>query len=254
MERNSRLGGVVPAFVPGWCRFTGRSTISILCRLCFFVAETFGSNSVNPAREFPDLIPTRRSLLSRLRDWDDQESWRDFFRTYWRLIYEVAVKAGLNDAEAQEVVQETVISVAKQMPGFRYDPERGRFKGWLLKITRRRIADQVRKRMQASGTSGGRPVETLSAEHIESVSDPAGCELETIWDEEWEKHLFNAAVANIKKQVNPEHYQLFDLYVIQKWPARKIARTLGVSAGQVYVAKHRIGGLLRKEIRQLEKE
>ncbi len=207
---------------------------------------------MNAVREIPDLIPTRRSLLSRLREWDDQESWQDFFNTYWRLIYEVALKARLSETEAQEVVQETVISVAKQMPGFRYDPARGRFKGWLLQITRRRIADQVRKRMQASGASSGHPAETLNAEHIESVPDPAGCDLEAIWDEEWEKHLFNAAVANIKKQVRPEHYQLFDLYVIQKWPVRKITTTLGVNAGQVYLAKHRVGSLLKKEIKKLE--
>jgi RNA polymerase sigma-70 factor (ECF subfamily) len=209
---------------------------------------------VNTAREIPDLIPTRRSLLSRLRDWDDQESWQDFFNTYWRLIYEVALKAKLSETEAQEVVQETVISVAKQMPGFRYDPARGRFKGWLLKITRRRIADQVRKQMQASGASGGHPIEMLGAEHIDEVPDPAGSDLEAIWDEEWEKHLFNAAAANIRKQVKPEHYQLFDLYVIQKWPVRKIAQTLGANAGQVYLAKHRISSLLRKEIARLAKE
>ena len=69
-----------------------------------------------------------------------------------------------------------------------------------------------------------------------------------------EKHLFNAVVANLKKQVKPEHYQLFDLYVIQKWPVRKITQTLGVNAGQVYLAKHRISSLLKKEIAQLEKE
>ena len=106
--------------------------------------------------------------------------------------------------------------------------------------------------MQASGASGGHPVETLNAEHIESVPDPAGCDLEAIWDEEWEKHLFNAAVANIKKQVKPEHYQLFDLYVIQKWPVRKITQTLGVNAGQVYLAKHRISALLKRERKRLE--
>ena len=209
---------------------------------------------MNTPKNIPDLIPTRRSLLSRLRDLGDQESWNDFFHSYWRLIYEVALKAGLSDAEAQEVVQETVISVAKQMPRFRYDPARGKFKGWLLQITRRRIADQVRKRMQVSGASGGHPVETLNLEQIESVLDPAGCELEAIWAQEWEKHLFNAAVANIKKQVKPEHYQLFDLYVVQKWPVRKITQTLGVNAGQVYLAKHRISSLLKKEIARLEKE
>jgi RNA polymerase sigma-70 factor (ECF subfamily) len=207
---------------------------------------------MNAERNIPDLLPTRHSLLSRLRDWDDQESWRDFFQTYWRLIYEVALKAGLGDADAQEVVQETIISVAKEMPGFRYDPARGRFKGWLLQITRRRIADQIRKRVQAAGGRGATPTETLTTEHIDTLPDPADCDLETLWNAEWEKHLFAAAVANIRNQVNPEHYQLFDLYVVQQWPVRKITTTLGVNAGQIYLAKHRVGALLKQEIRRLE--
>jgi RNA polymerase sigma-70 factor (ECF subfamily) len=200
-----------------------------------------------------DLIPTRRSLLSRLRDVGDQESWGDFFETYWRLIYQVALKARLNETEAEEVVQETVISVAKEMPSFRYDPARGKFKGWLLQITRRRIADLVRKRMQAAGISGQTPVETVSAEQLENVCDPAGGGLEAIWDEEWERHLFNTAVENIKKQVKPDHYQLFDLYVVQRWPVRKITQTLSVNAGQVYLAKHRVSQLLKKEINKLQR-
>ena len=72
-----------------------------------------------------ELIPTRRSLLSRLEDWDDQESWREFFNTYWKLIYGVALRAGLSDAEAQDVVQDTVVAVARKMQDFRYDPGRG---------------------------------------------------------------------------------------------------------------------------------
>ena len=62
-----------------------------------------------------DWLPTRTSLLRRLKQWEDQESWRDFFNTYWKLIYGAAVKAGLNDAEAQDVVQDTVITVAKKI-------------------------------------------------------------------------------------------------------------------------------------------
>src|SRR5580658_9537688 len=76
-------------------------------------------------------IPTRRSLLSRLKNWNDNESWRVFFYTYWRLIYNTAVRAGLNDAQAQDVVQETIISVLKSIPSFQYDPSKGTFKGWL---------------------------------------------------------------------------------------------------------------------------
>src|SRR5262245_50851089 len=99
-----------------------------------------------------ELLPTRQSLLSRLRNWDDQESWREFFDMYWRLIHGLAMKCGLTDSEAQDVVQETMLSVAKQMPGFKYDPALGSFKGWLLQITRRRIVDQMRKR-RALGVS-----------------------------------------------------------------------------------------------------
>ena len=91
-------------------------------------------------------IATRRSLVERLADWGDQLRWQEFFDTYWKLIHSAARKSGLTDAEAQEVVQETVITVAKNIDKLKYDPAIGSFKGWLLQITRWRIADQFRKR------------------------------------------------------------------------------------------------------------
>src|SRR5436305_8026562 len=93
-----------------------------------------------------ELIPTRQSLLSRLKDWQDHESWKVFFDTYWRLIYKAAIKAGLNDAEAQDVVQDTIISVSKSMPRFKYKTEQGSFKSWLLNVTGWRIINQFKKR------------------------------------------------------------------------------------------------------------
>src|SRR5439155_297687 len=91
-----------------------------------------------------EIIPTRRSLLTRLKQWDDHESWKDFFDTYWKLVYGVAVKSGLNENEAQEVVQETVIAVAKKMHDFKYDPAVGSFKSW--------PATQVRETLGISAT------------------------------------------------------------------------------------------------------
>src|ERR1019366_3170034 len=93
-----------------------------------------------------NLMPTRYSLLSRLQNWNDQESWKIFFDTYWRLIYSIALKSGLTEAEAQDVVQETIISVAKDIHKFKRDRTLGSFKGWLRNLTRWRIADQLRKR------------------------------------------------------------------------------------------------------------
>ena len=73
-----------------------------------------------------DSLLTRRTLLSRLRNLDDQESWRKFFDRYWRLLYNVARRSGLDDSGTQEIVQDTVIAVARKIPEFRYDPERGK--------------------------------------------------------------------------------------------------------------------------------
>src|SRR2546428_8909376 len=93
-----------------------------------------------------DSIRTRYSLLNRLKDLGDHASWQDFFDTYWRLIYNVAIKAGLTDTEAQEVMQETVIAVAKKIHEFKTDPAHGSFSAWLMQLIRWRIADQFRKR------------------------------------------------------------------------------------------------------------
>ena len=79
-----------------------------------------------------ELLPTRWTLIERLKNWDDQESWRQFFETYWKLIYGVAIKSGLTHPEAQDVVQETVMSVCKSMQNFKADPAHGSFKAWLL--------------------------------------------------------------------------------------------------------------------------
>jgi RNA polymerase sigma factor (sigma-70 family) len=200
-----------------------------------------------------DPIPTRYSLLSRLQNWDDQQSWKDFFDAYWRLIYSVALKSGLNEAEAQDVVQETVVCVARDIHKFKRDRALGSFKGWLRNITRWRIADQLRKRTPAGWKDEpGLAVETPLAEAAD-IPDPAGGALEALWDEEWQTNLFEAAVDRVKRHVKEEQYQLFDLYVVKGWPALKVARTLGVSVGRVYLAKHRISALIRKEVQALEK-
>ena len=199
-----------------------------------------------------ELIPTRWSLLNRLKDWSDQESWRDFFDLYWRLIYGVAIKAGLTDAEAQDVVQETIIAVAKKMPEFKADPEAGSFKGFLLLITRRRIADQFRKRQPQSPPNAHRADETSRTSTVDRVPDPASLSLDTVWDDEWEKNLLDTALERVKRQVNLKHFQIYDLYVVKRWPVAKVTRTLNVNIGQVYLAKHRITHLLRKELNQLK--
>lgn len=200
-----------------------------------------------------DLIPTRQSLLSRLKNWNDQESWKDFFDTYWRLIYNAGIKAGLTDAEAQDAVQETVVSVMKAMEKFDYDAKKGSFKGWLLQLTKWRVADQFRKRQPVAELRRNKLTSTHTAT-VERVADPHGLQLEQIWDEEWELNLVETAVDRVKRRVDPKHYQIFDLYVVKKWPVSKVAKTLKVNPTAVYLSKHRINTLIKKEIAYLRKK
>jgi RNA polymerase sigma factor (sigma-70 family) len=198
-----------------------------------------------------DLIPTRYSLLSRLQNWDDQDSWKEFFDSYWRLIYAFALKSGLTDAEAQDVVQETIICVAKDIHKFKRDPSAGSFKGWLRNLTRWRIADQLRKRNPGAA---GEPGESLAEQGMEEIPDPANAGLERIWEAEWKANLLEAAVERIKHQVKEEHFQIFDLCVLRQWPAERAARTLAVNITRIYLAKHRVLALVKKEVRRLEKQ
>jgi RNA polymerase sigma-70 factor (ECF subfamily) len=119
------------------------------------------------------LYQTRATLILRLKNWQDQASWQEFFDIYWRLIYGVARKSGLTDSEAQDVVQETMLAVAKHMPSFTYDPKIGSFKAWLLNMTRWRILDQFRKRRTVDPTPPGTGDSDTETSFINRVHGPA---------------------------------------------------------------------------------
>ena len=200
----------------------------------------------------PDPIPTRYSLLSRLHDWDDQESWRQFFDTYWRLIYHIARQAGLSEAEAQDVVQETVMCVAKDIAKFRRRPELGSFKGWLRNIIRWRVADQFRLR-------GARHQPGIETETVETTTTPAelpqsDSPWEAIWEQEWHQNLLTAAMSQVKAEIKAEHFQVFDLWVLQGVPLAEVTKRLGVNLAQAYLIKHRVSKLIKKRVAGLEKK
>jgi RNA polymerase sigma-70 factor (ECF subfamily) len=203
-------------------------------------------------------IPTRASLLQRLKDLDDQSSWNEFYDIYHDFIFTVARRAGLSETEAAEVVQDTLVSVAKKMPGFTYDPAKDSFRGWLLTVTRWRILDQLATRLgqgrrepwRSSHLEGEPETGTTT---IERVPDPAGLDLAAIWEEEWETLVLQTALARIKRQVHPKQYQIYHLHVVLGQPVQEVARVLEVNAAQIYLAKHRVGSLVKKEVLKLER-
>jgi RNA polymerase sigma factor (sigma-70 family) len=200
-----------------------------------------------------DFLPTRLTLLSRLRDLGDQGSWQTFFDTYWRLIFSVARKAGLNEAEAHDVVQETVIAVSKQMPEFRYDRARGSFKSWLLTITHRRVSDHLRKRhYHHDGRRISREAELDTAFAEGEIG--ADSAFEKLWEDEWQSHVLDAALDRLKKGINPLQFQMFHLHVIKGVAVDEVSARLGVKAAEVYWAKYRLGRRFKKELKAVANE
>jgi RNA polymerase sigma-70 factor (ECF subfamily) len=192
---------------------------------------------------------TRQSLIARLNDWGDQQKWQEFFETYWQLIYSVAMRAGLRDDEAQEVVQETCIAVAKNVA--RYDSREGSFKSWLLQMARWRITDQFRKRDKRRAVRSDD--DTRATGTIERLPGSGEGAFTTMWEEEWQRHTLGAALARLKRRVEAKHYQIFDCTVVKQWSATKAAKELGVNIAQVYLVRHRLKAMLKKELAEIER-
>jgi RNA polymerase sigma-70 factor (ECF subfamily) len=215
--------------------------------------QSFGRNLSMGTDSTPS-IPTRQSLLVRLKDWDDSTSWKDFFDTYWKLIYGVARKAGLSDAEAQDVVQDTVVAVAKKMPDFDYNPRLGSFKGWLMRLTRWRITDQFRKKAYESGGRWFPREQAIGDDALTRRAEPVPFDLDRAWNEEWQKAVMEAALKKLRQQASQRQYQMFYLHVVKEVPAREVARRLGVKLAEVYFAKYKLSAIVRRHIRALERK
>ena len=195
------------------------------------------------------LLATRQSLIARLGDLDDRSRWEEFFETYWRLIHSVAMRAGLHDDEAQEVVQETCIAVARNVA--RYDSKAGSFKSWLLQMARWRITDQFRKRDNRRAVRSDD--DTRATGTIERLPGAGEGAFTAMWEEEWQSHVLGAALARVKRRVEARHYQIFDCVVVKQWSAAKAAKELGVNIAQVYLVRHRLKAMLKRELKALER-
>ncbi|MDE2681680.1 MAG: sigma-70 family RNA polymerase sigma factor [Verrucomicrobiota bacterium] len=191
---------------------------------------------------------TRSSLLHRLRDLENRKAWEDFYDTYWKLLFAYARRTGLSEADAEDMVMETVICVSKQMEGFVYERGRGGgFKGWLKTIVRRRVADLLRK--QARRPQGVRDWESVLALELGPESD-----LEVLWEKEWSARLELMALEKVRRRVGMKQYQMYYCYVVQEWEVVEVMETLGVSRGQVYSAKSRVGMVYEAALMELEEE
>lgn len=198
-----------------------------------------------------DSLRTSASLLGRLRDLDDADSWSEFYKTYERVVRGLARKRGLTDAEAEEVAQEVFKRIAETIHTFEPSERSGSFRRWLYQLARWRSDDKIRERgrlhtepITGSSSSQGSHV----AHRVADPDDPLQ-QLEV----EARRQLLAAGLERIQRRVSPRDLQIFQMFVLDEAPANKVAEFFGVSTNSVYVVRHRVGQQLRTELDNINK-
>lgn len=200
----------------------------------------------------PSTLRTRPTLLFRLRDWRDEATWTEFYRLYHSFVFACCRRSGLSHADAEEVTQDVFRRVAETVHKFESDPARGSFRGWLLNLTRWRIADKYRTRKPHEQKPGpgdhGDPHRTATIERQPAETPPDA------WENEWQQSLLSAALDRLARRAPAKHFQIFDLYRRQDWSVLRVSRELGVNPATVYVISHRLTKQLKAEIVRLAQE
>lgn len=190
---------------------------------------------------------TRASLLVRIRDGRDHDAWQQFTRLYAPVVYGFARKRGLQDADAADVMQEVLRSVAGAAGRLNYNPRRGSFRGWLYTVARNRIFNHLEATRhnlgRGSGDSGARA-------RLEAVASPEW-ELAESWEQEYERNLAALAMRHVQGEVQPATWQAFWQTAVEGKSAQEAAASLDMTAGAIYVARSRVLARIKQEVERL---
>lgn len=192
------------------------------------------------------MADTSASLLGRLRDRSDVGAWNRFIHIYTPLVQGWLCRLAAPPSEIDDLVQEVMTVVVRELPDFRYDPARGSFRGWLRTITANRLREVWRARRSRPTASGDGEFLNM----VEQLEDPASS-LSQLWDHEHDRHVAHQLLATIEPDFEPKTYQAFQRVVMGGEKAAAVAAKLGLSVNAVLIAKSRVLARLRQEVQGL---
>lgn len=191
-----------------------------------------------------DVTHTTTALLQGLHDDEGNAAWEVLDRRYRPIVIGLARRLGLNDQDALDVAQDTMIRVLDEYRDGRYDRERGRMRSWLLSIARTKIADVYRKRAVRREARGESAMVTI----------PKDQELEDIWATERRFVVLREALADLQanSKTSDRSIQAFEMLVFHRRAVSDVAKELDMSENDVYLAKSRVAKKLKETVQQLE--
>ena len=169
---------------------------------------------------------TSLKLLQRVRQLDDQEAWERFVTLYSPLLHRWATRAGLDEQDAIDLVQDVFVTLTTELPDFEYDTSRGSFRGWLKTITLNKCRERQRRLKAAGGWEDFDPADTLVADNAEAF-----------WESEYREYLVRRALEVMRNQFEPKTWQACWEHTVNGLSGAAVAKLLDLSEGTVYVAK-----------------
>jgi RNA polymerase sigma-70 factor (ECF subfamily) len=188
---------------------------------------------------------TGTTLKAVLRDPADPQAWKAFVRRYTPKVLAWCRRWHLQPADAQDVTQEVLYKLARQLREFHYDPAKGHFRSWLKTVTRHVWSDLCESRRRAGWGSGDPHVQRLLDEQEDRASLPEALE------DAFVQEVYEEARTRVQLRVSRQTWEAFRLVVVDNWPGDRVAAQLGMKVAAVYRSKHRVRQMLQEEIHKL---
>ena len=194
---------------------------------------------------FPE---TRDSLLLQVQAGDDPKAWEEFVAIYRPVVYRMARRRGLQDADAEDLAQQVLISIARSIEDWQKRDDSIRFRHWLRRVAKNATLNLL-TRGPKERAAGSTSVQELLKQHGNG-DHPLAEELEL----EYRRELYFRAAALVKSEMAADSWRVFQLAVIEDLPIETVAATLEKSVGAVYAARSRVMKRLRRYVEEMEND
>jgi len=187
------------------------------------------------------MVETRTTLLLRVRDPADSESWREFVLLYEPLLLNYVRRRGLAEHDARDVVQDIFATLVRVLPGFELDHQRGRFRTWLWRVTHNAVVDWSRRRGRRAAA------EEEARKEAPVAVGPDDSDLEAEWLTAHRRRILEFAIEQVRSRSNERSWACFELHLLQGRPSAEVAEELGITANSVYVNASRVLARVRQQ-------